>query len=1209
MKLNFIRRYSKSIFVACLFAATGLLGHQKASAQYPASSYGFSALTGTYADLVGGSFVEPNPNWVSYLDDDVLSTPINIGFPFIYCGTTYSSLVACTNGFISFDTNVTSNTWNNETWALPDVVPGLFPLWDDLAGWGNGAESNYKTTGTAPNRIFTIEYKNWSWRLGQGDDPQISFQVKLYEGTNVIDYIYRQEPTPGNPGGATIGIGDNLATSTFLTLDGSGPAPAASSATWTNSIVDEPATNQIYRFTPPPPCNTVSSTLPTAGTVAATPATICLSGNVTIDETPNIAMPPVTGITYKWQTSPTATGTYTDIPGAITTLPTYTTTTPITASAYFRCVAICSGTTNLYTTPASNQVVVNNPGDPTGVPGSRCGPGAVALSATAPSINPTADLNWYADNTGGASVGNGATYTTPYITANTTFYVSATVNGCEGNKVPVLATVNVSTPVAHVAPTVVCNNAVATITVTPPTPAYPSYNWSADDADLYTDAAGTIAYTGGSATTIYLKTTNVASQNIYLLAGDTASTTGCTYADTIKVWVQPGNVVIKGNPDTICVAGSSTLKLNPIDGYYANTIQWQMSLDGSNYTNINGATTSTYITPSLNFGQNRYFRAEITAAGAVCQEPTKYVVISNPTLLGADDSFNCGPGTVTLNATTGGNSTPVWYATPTGGYSIASGNPYVTPYLGTTTSFWVASRGGGVEGTVASNPGTESSFIWTDNMSPFSGQFGGSKNQYLILASELSALGIPAGANINSLALDVTSTSGTTYQGFSISMKLTTNTSVTSTYETGTQPVFGPDDVNPAMGVNTYPFTSPFQWDGTSNVLIQVCWGNNNFFVDETAVAMDPTTFDASNIGQSNQLTASDMCAATTTDFDEIYQLRPKFILSYDNRCETPRQEVIAYIRPLPVVDLGADLNVCVDSAQSYILDAGVQPNDGQYLWNDLSTSQILPVFTSNTYSVTVTNEWGCATTDAINVHIRHNPIISLGNDTSICNGATLTLDPGNTGIQYFWSTGQPTHTITVNQAGPYIVYVTNADGCTSSDTIVVSTQGQLPQIDGIQVSNNGHYSFNFTAANPQNVVGYDWDFGDGTAHSFLEAPTHTYADGGNYIVILRLSSTCGFVVDTLGAHIVGIHQINVSNDALNVYPNPTAGSATIAVNGDLKMEKVEVYNVLGQVVYTKKTDSPTKHNLDLGALASGIYTIQVYTDKGTVARKLDVSK
>src|SRR5690606_41555627 len=66
-------------------------------------------------------------------------------------------------------------------------------------------------------------------------------------------------------------------------------------------------------------------------------------------------------------------------------------------------------------------------------------------------------------------------------------------------------------------------------------------------------------------------------------------------------------------------------------------------------------------------------------------------------------------------------------------------------------------------------------------------------------------------------------------------------------------------------------------------------------------------------------------------------------------------------------------------------------------------------------------------------------PVVTLGNDTAICVGSSLTLDAGNAGAAYLWSTNATTQTIAVATAGTYSVTVT--DGfCSASDTIVVST-------------------------------------------------------------------------------------------------------------------------------------------------------------------------
>ena len=65
-------------------------------------------------------------------------------------------------------------------------------------------------------------------------------------------------------------------------------------------------------------------------------------------------------------------------------------------------------------------------------------------------------------------------------------------------------------------------------------------------------------------------------------------------------------------------------------------------------------------------------------------------------------------------------------------------------------------------------------------------------------------------------------------------------------------------------------------------------------------------------------------------------------------------------------------------------------------------------------------------------------PIVNLGNDTTVCNGSSVLFNAGNNGASFIWSTGETTQTISVNNSGTYWVDVTNVGG-TSRDSIVLS--------------------------------------------------------------------------------------------------------------------------------------------------------------------------
>jgi hypothetical protein len=1376
--------FSAILIVAMMMVSTIARG------QFPVSSYTFTQTSGTYTPITGGTLiVSPIPDYASY--PSITLTP---GFNF--CGTVYTNAFVTADGLITLGGATAVNVTNGI--STTTVAPLLCPFNSDMIGSSAaGAVSSIRYEIVGNEHVF--QWNDIS-RYPSATD-RFSFQARLNYVTGTITYVYSvtsvgtstsYQPVIGIRTANTAGNWQNrmVANDAASSWAASVPGTATTSlCRFTSNATNpkQPVTGQTYIYNPPPPCNTVTG-LPTAGTVTASPGTLCLSGNVTLNFTPNVAMPATTGITYKWQTSPTLAGTYTDIPGAITNAPTYTTTVPVSASAYFKCVVLCNGTTTVLTSSASNQVVINNPGTPTVNGATRCGPGSVTLTATPPT---GATVNWYQNAVGGAPLFNGNSFNTGYIPATTTFYAAAasgsspatpqvgtattvsggssnapgpfsiyfrrstmqflytateiiaagggagvinsiafnctglpvnampnykvsicavpssmttltwqpTANltqvysnasylptatgwqtitfstpfsysstdniviqvcwdqvqptwnasgnheytnqtgrmlytwtdaagsscgetgtststalpnirfgmtlGCTGPRLPVVATVTPPPAVTKTAPPIACNNAITTISVaSSPMSNYTTYSWTPVVTDLYTNAAATTPYVSGNAPTVYMKSSTVGQHTYYMYATG-ATPAACTFADTVKIWVQPDSVTIQAFPDTLCApSGSTTLKLSPISGYAPNSIQWQESTNGTTFTDIVGATSSTFVTPTLT--ASRYYKAVIKSGTATsCQAPVKLIVMANPQLVSWADSFNCGPGTVTLNAQAGGNSNVRWYDSPTANMPVGTGSPWTTPYLGVTTTYYVEAGTGSIQ-PAPTFIGAGTFATWWGYVPYFATYYTANKAQWLVTAAELTAAGFSGGL-ITDIGFDVLTKSGTTtISSLSYSMKAITGP-LGTTWHTGLQPVFSTTNYNPtANAVNTHTLQSPFYWDGVSNLVIEECSYNptNQYgYVNVKYSTGSCLYYYTSTTGTAalNNCTNPPAPYSTST--------RPNIRFTMLGGCRSPREEVIAYIHPVPDVNLGADINKCVDPGYAEVLDAGVQPNTPQFLWDNGSTSQVRAVNESGTYNVKVTNQYGCSESDTVAVILRANPIVELGNDTTVCNGVVLNLNPGNGGIEYFWNTGQTSQSISISNPGTYSVFVTNSQGCTKADTIVVNMQGELPTIQGISVTNNGQYTFHFTAVNPQNVIGYDWDFGDGSAHSYQASPTHTYPDAGNYIVVLHLSSTCGFLSDSSSAHILGINQLNVNKDELTVYPNPTREVATILNRGALKMEQVEVYNILGQVVYKSKADSKDKHTLNLGGFASGVYTIQVFTDKGTVARKLEIIK
>ncbi len=158
-------------------------------------------------------------------------------------------------------------------------------------------------------------------------------------------------------------------------------------------------------------------------------------------------------------------------------------------------------------------------------------------------------------------------------------------------------------------------------------------------------------------------------------------------------------------------------------------------------------------------------------------------------------------------------------------------------------------------------------------------------------------------------------------------------------------------------------------------------------------------------------------------------------LVAYNNGCSSSVISVFVTVVNPPVVNLGSDINICTGFT-SVNLNAN---NPGcYYVWSTGATTQSIAATTSGAFSVTVTNNSGCSSSDAIQINIVNQISVNLGNDTSICQGSNIVLNAGNAGSQYQWSTGQTTQSISVNSEGDYMVSVTNYS-CHDADTISIN--------------------------------------------------------------------------------------------------------------------------------------------------------------------------
>jgi hypothetical protein len=143
-----------------------------------------------------------------------------------------------------------------------------------------------------------------------------------------------------------------------------------------------------------------------------------------------------------------------------------------------------------------------------------------------------------------------------------------------------------------------------------------------------------------------------------------------------------------------------------------------------------------------------------------------------------------------------------------------------------------------------------------------------------------------------------------------------------------------------------------------------------------------------------------------------------------------------------------------VCSGGSATLDAGA--GYSMYAWSNSGGSGQTATFSNITltsiYTVTVTGANGCTCSDTYTVGVNAPLTPTVTGPTSVCSGGSAMLDAGAGYAMYAWSnaggSGQTVTFTNITSMTTYTMTVTDANGCTGSDTHTVDVaDNELPTI------------------------------------------------------------------------------------------------------------------------------------------------------------------
>jgi hypothetical protein len=567
------------------------------------------------------------------------------------------------------------------------------------------------------------------------------------------------------------------------------------------------------------------------------------------------------------------------------------------------------------------------------------------------------------------ALGNVGNITSGYISGTSTtyyfFYNWQFVSGCESARSMVTATVNTAPVLSVTSGTTICANVIKTLNVTSTLSDYDSYVWS-PVANLYTDAAATTPYTGGSASTLYYSSATTNNSNYTVNSSNTIS--GCVNTTSVGMSVTIPSIVASANPTIVCSGASVNLNATGIAAV-SGTIA------------VGNATTVTTATGELTAFCNRrvsyrmqsvYTAAELTALGLSSGNITS--IAYNITTIGdaaTNALYTVKMGTTSVNAFTD-------FISNTGFTTVYNPATYTHSVGINTINFNTPYTWDGV-----SNIAIEVTHDGIDNINNAQTYYTATTGNMIVYSFDGNATGTPSLNRLNIIIngqKNIDNTANYTWQwnpgavNSNTTTVIATNTGSTTTTESYTVTALDPASTctNSAV-VNFSVLPIPMVTAATSNTT--VCAGST-----ATLTAGGATNYTWTAAGTASTQVVTPTAASIYTVTGETAG------------CSNTATVAVG-VNAIPVVTAIASQTLLCDDASTGASILTASTTASTYSWSNGATTMTTSVTPTSTvtYTVTVT-ELGCSADAFVTVTVSNcNGVKEL-----VANGINIYPNPTN---------------------------------------------------------------------------------------------------------------------------------------------------------------------------------------------------------------------
>jgi len=764
-------------------------------------------------------------------------------------------------------------------------------------------------------------------------------------------------------------------------------------------------------------------------------------------------------------------------------------------------------------------------------------------SATA--ATPTGGTTPYTYSWNGGATSTNATNST--LSAGTYTVNVTDANGCMVNS---SGTITITQPAAALAdgiPTlnsnVLCFGGDGSATAATPTGGTSPYTYAWNGGATSTNATNSTLSAG-------TYTVNVTDAN------------GCLVNSSGTVTItQPAAALADGTPilnsNVQCFGGfGSATAATPTGGTSPYTYSW------------NGGATSTNATNStLSAGT---YTVNVTDANGCIVNSSGTVTITQPaaalgiTIASVVNSGGCVPnGSITANAATGGTGPYAYNWTPAGGTNLT------TSPLG----------GGSYTITVTDNNGCTSSATATITQPT------------IVSISIASQVDVPCNGGVGSITANPASGGNPPYT-YSWSPSGGTNLTATG-LSAGTYFITATDNngcSNNAFATLTQPPALSVAAGVTAD---ETCNGGNTGSLSSTVSGgTSPYTYSWTPAGGSNP-TATGLTAGTYT-----------LSITDNNGCTGTASVTITQPNVLSASASVTANETCHGGSigsTSSLVSGGTTPYT--YSWSGGGgTNTTATGLSAGTYTLTVNDACGATSTSSATIT---QPAIlnAVAVETAgvSCHGgnngtASSVISGGTSPFTYAWSGGGGTNnTATGLSAGTYTVTVHDACGGSSTSSITITQPATISLVeDSLSTSTgttcNGSAWIHVSGGTAPFT--YKWQGGQTTDSISGQCP-------GSYCCKVTDANGCKDSI-CVTVTVTGIDNVTANSAEIKVYPNPNNGKFAVSItNYELPITNLEVYNMLGEKVYSQFNIQQPAFSIDMSNQPNGVYMYRIISDTG----------